>query len=64
MYRWQKKIVQDKEYALILKTKKEKFPKVKKLVRELHSYEIPCITYWKSDQTDRPYLDWIKRETK
>jgi len=64
IYWWKKKLAKDKEYTLLLKTKNDNFSKIKTLVKKLHSYEIPCITSWKADKTDRSYLNWVKKETK
>lgn len=64
IYWWKKKLVKDQEFVLILKTREENFLKVKKLVKRLHSYEIPCITSWKAGDTDQVFLNWVKRETR
>lgn len=64
IYRWQGKIVQNKEYALILKTRKENFTKVKSLAKKLHSYQVPCICSWRADQVEKNYLEWVKNESK
>ncbi|PIY95919.1 MAG: divalent-cation tolerance protein CutA [Candidatus Kerfeldbacteria bacterium CG_4_10_14_0_8_um_filter_42_10] len=64
IYWWQKKLVLDKEYALILKTRKENFPKVKSLVKKMHSYEVPCICSWRINQVEKNYLEWLKENSK
>ena len=59
MFFWAGKIDQAKESLLLIKSKKEKFPKIIKLVRSLHSYKVPEIIAIPIIAGDRPYLRWI-----
>jgi periplasmic divalent cation tolerance protein len=43
IYPWEGKIVEGKEYALILKTVREKSGQVEEAVKEMHPYKVPCI---------------------
>jgi len=43
LYFWQGKLNKETESILILKTTKEKATVVEKQIKELHSYELPCI---------------------
>ncbi|MFH0820093.1 MAG: divalent-cation tolerance protein CutA [bacterium] len=61
MYRWQGKIVDEKEFVLIAKTKKENFNKVKKEVEKIHSYSIPCLIQIPAKANEK-YFKWLKRE--
>jgi len=63
VYRWGGRIEQDTEVSMICKTTTEQVPDVIKRVKELHSYELPCITSWRLDGGYGPYLDWVKKET-
>ena len=63
IYRWKKKIVNDKEVALVAKTLKSKFNTVKKEVKKIHSYETPCITMLEA-RANRDFEKWIKGEIK
>ena len=56
---WQGKVDTAKEVLLILKTKKEKLNLIKKLIRNLHSYQVPEIIAIPIAAGDRPYLRWI-----
>ena len=60
LYSWKKKVVKDKEIALLIKTKKQNFNKVKQEIKELHSYEIPCILSIKPDTVDKNYSLWLR----
>lgn len=63
VYRWNGRIEEDTEVSMICKTTTDRVPDVIKRVKELHSYELPCITSWKIDAGYGPYLEWVKEET-
>jgi periplasmic divalent cation tolerance protein len=56
---WAGKIDQAKESLLLIKSKKDKLPKIIKLVRSLHSYKVPEIIALPIIAGDKPYLRWI-----
>ena len=64
VFRWEGAIEQGSEAAMICKTRTDLVPDVIKRVKELHSYEVPCITSWKIDTGSVGYLDWVGRETR
>jgi len=63
VYRWAGRIEEETEVSMICKTQTKLVPDVIKKVKEMHSYELPCITSWKLDNGYGPYLDWVKKET-
>lgn len=74
IYRWpssvkategkQGKLVKDKEFALIVKTLKRNFDKVKKRIEVLHSYQVPCICAIPISKVSQKYFHWLKGEIK
>jgi len=63
VYKWGGKLVEDKEVVLLLKSVDKNFNKIKKEVKKLHSYEVPCIL--KIDvEANREYVDWVKKSTR
>lgn len=56
---WDSKVNQAKEVLLMIKSKKEKLPKIIKLVKSLHSYKVPEIIALPIIAGDKPYLRWI-----
>jgi periplasmic divalent cation tolerance protein len=56
---WAGKIDQAKESLLVIKSKKEKLTKIIKLVKSLHSYDVPEIIALPIIAGDKPYLRWI-----
>ena len=61
IYKWQNKLLNDKETLLILKTNSKKYSSLEKLILEKHSYEVPCILKIPISNGNRDYLKWIDR---
>lgn len=59
MYWWKGDIQDDEEFVLLAKTTSEKVGAVEDEVLKLHSYELPCIVWWKVEG-HKPYISWIK----
>jgi len=59
LFWWKGKIDQAKECLLLVKTKKTKLPWVIKLVKSLHSYEVPEIIALSIVAGEKKYLNWI-----
>lgn len=56
---WAGKIDQAKESLLVIKSKQEKFSQIIKLVKSLHSYEVPEIIALPIIAGNKSYLRWI-----
>ncbi|MEO1804670.1 MAG: divalent-cation tolerance protein CutA [Bacteroidota bacterium] len=63
VYHWEGKVVEDSEVVLLLKTRVDLVDTLTKRVKELHSYDIPCIVSWIIDGGNKEYLNWIAAET-
>lgn len=63
VYCWKGKQCNDKEIVLLAKTKNNKYTAVKKEVKKLHSYDVPCIMKIKAD-TNKEYGQWVNKEVK
>ena len=61
---WKGKMEQAAEALLMVKTKKTSLKKVIKLVKELHSYEVPEIIALSIIGGNKNYLNWIEREVR
>ena len=59
LFRWKGKIDRAREFQLIIKTDKRFLKPIEKVVRGLHSYEVPEIIGWPIAWGSRAYLDWI-----
>ena len=63
VYRWEGKVQEEDEVALIAKTTAARFPALAARVKALHPYQVPCIVAWPIAAGHQPYLDWISAET-
>ncbi|MDP7180670.1 MAG: divalent-cation tolerance protein CutA [Candidatus Woesearchaeota archaeon] len=63
MYWWKGKLVDDKEYVVIGKTKKKNVKTIRVEVKKIHSYDVPCIMDIDVD-ANSDYLDWVRKEVK
>ncbi|MCP2604981.1 divalent-cation tolerance protein CutA [Candidatus Aminicenantes bacterium AH-873-B07] len=61
-YWWKGKIDKEKEYVLLIKTKKDKYQKVEERLRDLHPYEVPEIISIPIIKGFKEYLNWIDLE--
>ena len=62
-YWWKKKIVDDKEFLMILKTKETNFTNIEAYIKSHSGYEIPEVVAIKASRVNKPYLSWITKET-
>lgn len=56
---WQGKVEAAKEELLVIKSKKAKLPAIIKLVRSLHSYDVPEVIALPVVGGYKRYLEWI-----
>jgi periplasmic divalent cation tolerance protein len=54
----------EKEWILIIKTQKDRFKKLEKEVRSLHSYAVPEIIGLPVVEGSSSYLKWLEGMTK
>ena len=64
VYRWQGKVCEEQETALILQTSAERKSALIDRIKELHSYECPCIVCLPIADGNREFLEWIVAETR
>ncbi|MBI4141697.1 divalent-cation tolerance protein CutA [Candidatus Woesearchaeota archaeon] len=62
LYFWQGKLQKENEAILILKTTKEKFTAAEKKIKELHSYELPCILKIEG-KANEEFEKWVEKNT-
>ena len=62
-YWWEKKITQDKEFMLFIKTQIAHYPALEKKIKEIHPYQVPEIIALPVVRGFSDYLQWIDQET-
>ena len=64
IYWWEREIQEESEVAMLVKTKAGLVDEVIERVKELHSYEVPCIVSLPIEKGNPDYLKWIDEVTK
>lgn len=64
IYRWDGQLCDGREVAFIAKTRRTLLPKLTAAVKELHSYECPCIVALPVAGGSNDFLTWIGKETR
>ena len=63
IYRWKDKVQEGEEVVLILKTRTELIERTSTRVKELHSYECPCVVALPIVGGNGDFLQWIQEQT-
>ena len=64
VFRWKGKLVREKEWLCLIKTKKSLYKKVESEIRKIHPYKLPEIIAVPIVAGSKEYLAWIEKETK
>jgi len=64
LFWWQDKLDSAQESLLIVKTKASQLNEIVRLVKELHSYDVPEIIALPIAGGNQDYLEWIDKEVK
>jgi len=62
IYRGKDKIEDAAEFVLLIKSRRDLFPKLRAAIAELHSYEIPEVIALPVVDGSEAYLSWLDRE--
>lgn len=63
LYWWEGKVQEEDEALFVAKTRSELMEKVVARVKELHSYQVPCVVALPVAAGNPDFLDWITAET-
>lgn len=64
VYKWEGEVCEGSESVLLLKTPEALLEKAIGRVKELHSYDCPCIASIKIDNCDKDFLKWVELSVK
>ena len=59
VFRWKDNIDEANEFAILVKTRSDKVKEIEKKVKEIHSYEVPCVVSFNMSEGSSDYLNWI-----
>ncbi|MGE4489251.1 MAG: divalent-cation tolerance protein CutA [Kiritimatiellales bacterium] len=60
IYRWDGRLCRETEAAMVLKTTAECVDALTARIKELHSYECPCIVALPIDGGNPAFLEWVR----
>lgn len=60
IFRWKDKIEEAGEFGIIIKTGTDRVKDIENRVKQIHSYEVPCVISFKINSGSEDYLKWIK----
>lgn len=64
IFHWDDKLCRENETILILKTTTERISELIVRIKQLHSYECPCIAVLPIEGGSPAFLNWIEQETR
>ncbi|MFK7823177.1 MAG: divalent-cation tolerance protein CutA [Oligoflexales bacterium] len=62
VYEWDGNICEEEEYVVLLKTCQSKYDTTVSEIKNLHSYDIPCIIQLPIERGNESYLNWITKQ--
>ncbi len=63
IYRWEGKIWDEKEWLLVIKTRRQRFQEIETRVKSIHSYSVPEVISLPITDGSSPYLGWLMEMT-
>jgi periplasmic divalent cation tolerance protein len=63
LYVWRDEFIDDREWLLVIKTRRSLFDSLKARILELHRYEVPEIVSLALEDGHKPYLSWLMEST-
>lgn len=58
IYRWNENIETQNEIAMLVKTDSSRLDEIIKVVKILHTYDLPAIEFW-GIEGEQEYLNWV-----
>jgi len=64
VYRWKGKVEVSREYSLVMKSTAKRLPELERMVRSMHSYDVPEFLVLPVVSGSREYLRWLVESVK
>lgn len=62
VYEWQGAVQEEREVVMIAKTQADCFPELEEAVKEMHSYDCPCIVGLSASGGNHAFFEWIRAQ--
>ena len=59
IYRWEEAVTEDDEIAVLLKTRRNMEVRVTERIKELHSYDVPCVIGFPITGGNPDFIHWL-----
>ena len=63
IYWWEGEVQEEKEVLILAKTRESLVPRLIERVKEMHTYDCPCIVSIPIRDGNRAFLEWVESET-
>ncbi|MEK6982136.1 MAG: divalent-cation tolerance protein CutA [Candidatus Micrarchaeota archaeon] len=63
IYRWKGKVVEDKEFLLIIKIQEKNYRAIETFILKFHPYDLPEIVALPVDRVHKEYLNWVRKRS-
>lgn len=63
IFHWEEKLCRETESVLLLKTTEARVEALTARIKELHSYECPCIVALPIEGGNQAFLEWVARNS-
>lgn len=63
VFSWEGEICKEKEILMMIKTRRENYGKIKLVIEDMHSYNVPEIIALPVVDCSEDYLKWLVKET-
>ncbi len=64
IYRWKGKIEEGSEFGIFVKTRKGKIKDIIKRVKEIHSYEVPEVLFFRAAGGEKRFMSWVENNAR
>lgn len=62
-FQWEGEVKKEEELLVVGKTRTDLVGELVEKVKEVHSYDVPCVISWPITHGNSEFLHWIDRET-
>lgn len=61
IYNWEDQVQTNNEVLCLMKSKTSLFENLKKRIKDLHTYDVPCIASFPIEMINADYISWLQK---